>query len=352
MLQKWKTRAPLLGVVVLLLALAGWLAAARTGRNGFDWPAFRAAFRGLNWWWLSLGLAWSWSTYLVRALRWQVLLGPKRPADRLGPLVSATVIGFSAVTVLGRAGEMVRPYLIARTRNVPFPSQIAAWIVERIYDVLMALAIFGFAMTQVSAAQTGATLSWALRVGGVAIVAGTAGCVGILLLMRYRSHQLERRALRMIGFLEAHHFDRVERMIVSFLNGFRSVSNQGAMLRMILYTFAEWVLVGACYACVIRAFGGGVGLAPAEVLVLMGFATFGSLVQLPAVGGGVQVTVVLVLTEIFGFPVELATSVGLLVWFLLWVAILPVGVLLAVRQGITWAGVREATRVAETNELS
>ncbi len=31
---------------------------------------------------------------------------------------------------------MVRPYLIAKTSKVPFASQVAAWIVERIYDSL------------------------------------------------------------------------------------------------------------------------------------------------------------------------------------------------------------------------
>src|SRR5262249_40208465 len=154
---------------------------------------------------------------------------------------------------------------------------------------------------------------------------GTAACLGILILMRYRSDQLERWALHTVGFLEAHHFDRVERLIVSFLNGFRSVRSSGAILRMILYTILEWLLVGACYACVIRAFGGDMELAPVQVLVLMVFAPFGSLVQLPAVGGGIQVTVVLVLTQIFGIKVEVATTAGLLIWFLLWVSILPVG---------------------------
>ena len=342
-----KARVPLFGAAIVLLALMGWLLVSRTGQNGFDGRTFRATFRGLDLWWLGQALFWAWSTYVIRAVRWKVLLRPLQPHARLGPLLAATVIGFSAVTLLGRAGEMVRPYLIANTNKVPFASQVAAWIVERIYDTLIALAIFGFAMTQVSASLLGPTLSWALGVGGVVIVSGTVVCLGILVLMRYRSEQLEQWALRTVGFLEAHHLDRVERMIVAFLNGFRSVRSQGATIRMVLYTIVEWVLVGSCYACVIRAFAGSIHLAPADVVVVMGFATFGSLVQLPAVGGGVQVTVVLVLTEIFGIQLELATSVGLLVWLLLWVSILPVGALLAIRQGLTWAGVRAVSRVRE-----
>ena len=344
MLEQIKARGRILGITIALVVLLGWFFRSHLGSAGFDWPVFRATFQRLDWWWMAQALGWAWSTYLVRALRWRVLLLPVQPHARLGPLLSATIIGFSAVTLMGRAGEMVRPWLIADNNNVPFASQVAAWIVERIYDTLIALAIFGFAMTQVSAEHLGPTLSWALGVGGVVIFGGTGACLGILILMRFRSEQVERWALRMIGFLESHHFDRVERLILAFLKGFHSVRSQGATMRMILYTIVEWVLVGACYACVIHGFGGEVHLAPAEVLVLMGFATFGSLVQLPAVGGGVQVTVVLVLTEIFGVKLELATSVGLMVWFLLWVSILPVGATLALRQGLTWARMREVGR--------
>ena len=65
-------------------------------------------------------------------------------------LLRATCIGFTAVVLFGRAGEPVRPYLIARKEGVSFSSQVAAWVVERILDILMILIIFGVALTQVS----------------------------------------------------------------------------------------------------------------------------------------------------------------------------------------------------------
>ena len=62
-------------------------------------------------------------------------------------LVSPTVIGFTGLALLGRAGEFIRPYLIARRTDLSFSSQLAVWAVERIFDVgaftvLMVLAIF------------------------------------------------------------------------------------------------------------------------------------------------------------------------------------------------------------------
>ena len=50
-----------------------------------------------------------------------------------------------------------------------------------------ALAVFGFALSQVdgSGVVLGPTLSWVLEVGGVVIGLGAAGCLGILLAMRF-----------------------------------------------------------------------------------------------------------------------------------------------------------------------
>ncbi len=89
-------------------------------------------------------------TYVGRALRWEVMLRPLAPQTDFLRVLRATCIGFTAVVLFGRAGEPVRPYLIARNEGVSFSSQVAAWVVERILDILMILIIFGVALTQVS----------------------------------------------------------------------------------------------------------------------------------------------------------------------------------------------------------
>ena len=68
-----------------------------------------------------------------------------------GRLVAPTIVGFTALALLGRAGEMIRPYLIARKENVSFSSQLAVWAVERIFDMgsfgLLLLSAIVFAPT-------------------------------------------------------------------------------------------------------------------------------------------------------------------------------------------------------------
>ena len=65
----------------------------------------------------------------------------------------------------------MRPYLIATQGAVPLSSQLAALLLERIYDLLTALLVFGFALSQIqrSEVQAGPALGWVLadrRQGG------------------------------------------------------------------------------------------------------------------------------------------------------------------------------------------
>ena len=61
------------------------------------------------------------------------------------------MIGFTAITLFGRPGEFVRPYLIAVKENVPLTSQLAAWVLERVFDLLLALLVFAYGLTRVHA---------------------------------------------------------------------------------------------------------------------------------------------------------------------------------------------------------
>jgi len=98
---------------VLAAALVVWLLGAHSPLRGFDWNLAAAALARLNWPWLLLSLALAAATYYGRALRWAVFLKPLKAHPSIRNLLSATVVGFAAVTLFGRPGELVRPYLIA-----------------------------------------------------------------------------------------------------------------------------------------------------------------------------------------------------------------------------------------------
>jgi uncharacterized protein (TIRG00374 family) len=87
----------------------------------------------------------------IRAWRWQFLLEPLgRPT--FGSAFRATAVGFAATSVLpARAGEVIRPYFLARTERhkekMTATGAFATIILERVLDtitVLLLLASFVF----------------------------------------------------------------------------------------------------------------------------------------------------------------------------------------------------------------
>src|SRR6266542_1325292 len=82
-------------------------------------------------------------TYVLRAFRWQYLL---RPIGRthFSVALRATLIGFAATFLLpARAGEFLRPYLLARQERLSATAAFATIILERLFDLLTVLLLFG-----------------------------------------------------------------------------------------------------------------------------------------------------------------------------------------------------------------
>jgi len=73
----------------------------------------------------------------------------------------------------------------------------------------------------------------------------------------------------------------------------------------------------------------------------LGFLAFGGVIQIPGVGGGMQVVAVLVLTELFRLPLEVSSSIALVLWIISFVVVVPPGLLLALHAGIRWSALRQ-----------
>jgi len=334
----------------VVAGLLAWFLYAQLAARGFDWRLAGRSLAGLRWGWLSLSLLPIGGTYVVRALRWAVFLKPLKQRPSLRNLLTATVIGFTAITLFGRPGEFVRPYLIALKEGVPATSQFAAWLLERIFDLLMALLLFAFALTQVQASGVlvGSNFAWVLAVGGRIVGVTSLAVLVLLLSFRHLAEPLQRRLLAFLRFLPESRFLKMEKLINAFVQGVESTRSDGALLAVFLYSVLEWVLIAACYWCLARAFSGLFTLELVDVLTFMGFVSFGAAIQIPGIGGGIQVVAAVVLTEIFGVRLELATTFALLIWILTFVAVVPVGFVLALKEGLDWHSLRRIGREVST----
>lgn len=332
------------GMVVALAGVAALLAFLiyRWRSSGFAWREFLDGLRDVDWPWLALALVLILATYFGRALRWEVMLRPLARDSSFRRVLVATCIGFAAVVMFGRAGEPVRPYLIAKKEGVSFSSQLAAWVVERMLDLLMILIIFGVALTRVAHSTIRSTprIEAILKAGGAA--AGVTGlvCLALLFALRQFRGEVQRRLLDGLAFLPKALLARAETFLAAFGEGMQSTRSTSFTLLLVLYTVLEWALIAGCFFCVFRAFPATAGLGVTDDVIVLGFVAFGSVVQIPGVGGGMQIVTVLVLTEFYGIGLARASGVALTLWIVNFVAILPIGLVLAFREGIKWRNLK------------
>src|SRR5579884_1347040 len=159
---------------LLILTIISIIAMYRAFGWDFNWSLFVSSLWNIQPWWLTLSIVATLLTYVVRAGRWQVLLNPLKSIP-IGPLISTNVLGFSAIYLVGRAGELVRPLWLTKQERVPLTASVATIIVERFLDLFMLIALFGAALLLVklpSAAEHSVTLmkntAWLMVAGSAA----------------------------------------------------------------------------------------------------------------------------------------------------------------------------------------
>ena len=77
----------------------------------------------------------------IRAWRWQYLLEPLGSAS-FGNAFRATAVGFAASSVLpARAGEVIRPYFLARHERMSATGAFATIVLERLLDMIAVLVL-------------------------------------------------------------------------------------------------------------------------------------------------------------------------------------------------------------------
>jgi uncharacterized membrane protein YbhN (UPF0104 family) len=161
-------------------------------------------------------------------------------------------------------------------------------------------------------------------------------CIFFLFLFRNYSETAHRRILSAVTFLPEKFRQRIEATLTAFAAGMHATRDPTFVVLLVLYTVLEWVLIVSGYFFLFRAFSATAGFPMVDVLAFVGFVALGSIVQIPGIGGGVQVAAVVVLTELFGLSIESATGMALLIWVLSYMIIVPFGFLFAFHEGLNW----------------
>ncbi|HZE27381.1 MAG TPA: lysylphosphatidylglycerol synthase transmembrane domain-containing protein [Terriglobales bacterium] len=328
-----KKRALLTGIAFAVLA-ALMYTQFRTWKN-FDWELFLSQTHNVSKYHILHGVALIYIAYVLRAVRWKIFLRPVRPDASIIQLVAPTIIGFTGLALLGRPGELIRPYLIAKRYNLPFSSQLAVWAVERIFDIgaftfLLVLAAF-FATAPKRLAYYGSFQKVGLIFTALVIVL-TLGAIAVHRSGDALASWVEKRFSHVASNLGR----RIAVRIREFRGGLNTIHSTTSLLLLIGVSVLMWAMIAVAYKEVTHAYGAEkLEIPQTQVLLLMGSSMVGSLIQLPGVGGGSQLATISMLNHVFEVPPELAASCGIMLWLVTFVAVIPLGLLLAHRERLS-----------------
>jgi uncharacterized protein (TIRG00374 family) len=328
----------ILASVVVFLILAVLVYLQYRHWRAFDWGTFWSQTHRIKKVHVLHGIALIYLAYGLRALRWKIFLKPVRPKTSVAELVSPTLVGFAGLALLGRAGEFIRPYLIARRTGLPFSSQLAVWAVERIFDagafaVLMSLAIFlPSALPSIPHPEYYSKF----REAGFVLIAGVVATTVVAVLIGRNGESAARWVEQRFSHLSSNLGHKLAQKVREFGTGLNTIHGPVSMLWLALVSVGMWYTIALAYQEVTHSYGADALAIPVSQLLILIFASMvGSVLQLPAVGGGSQMATIAILSSVFDVPPEMAASCGILLWLVTFAAVVPVGLILAHRERLS-----------------
>lgn len=256
------------------------------GRN-LDWREVGHALSTADPLWLTLAIILISLLYLVRAFRWGALLKPLTPA-RLNDLFVATTLGFSAVFLIGRAGEVVRPVALPmRDRRVSPSAALVTILIERIYDFMGVTLMFAINLLWFKPPVELEGYFGRIRAVGLGLLAILLVGIGFLIWFRKNSAKF----LGVLNRLFSRwHFvpQRLAQLIVSLLehlaSALRVLVNAAELAETVGWTAMLWLGVASANLLVFRAFHVNLGFS--ETIFVLGWSMVGSVVPTPGGAAG------------------------------------------------------------------
>ncbi|HEY6250643.1 MAG TPA: lysylphosphatidylglycerol synthase transmembrane domain-containing protein [Candidatus Angelobacter sp.] len=346
-----KKKKLLLSALVLVALAVLVYFQVRTWRK-FDWHKFWAVTHRIDITFLLAAVALIYADYFLRAVRWKILLRPVCKAKASG-LVAPTMIGFTGLALLGRPGEFIRPYLIARKHGLSMSSQVAVWTVERIFDtgtfgLIMALNILigRSDLKKLPGFQNSPRAFFDFQISGVILLMGVAVAAGFAYAVRKNPERIARFTARMLAPLSQRAAGVISHKVQAFGEGLNTISDLKSFGQLAGLSVLIWLFIGLAYAAVTHAYHihRHTHITLANVLLLTAASVVGGVLQLPVVGGGSQLATIGVLSGIFYLPPELSISCGMMLWLVTFMSVIPAGLFLAHREHIS------LTRVEKESE--
>jgi glycosyltransferase 2 family protein len=252
-----------------------------------DWDQVKLAIRKSDWRLILLASVIILIAYFWRAIRWQALLKPLTEAS-LREVWVATTVGFAAILLIGRAGEVVRPVVLPmRDHRVRPAASFVTIMIERLYDSVTVVFLFALSLLWLQPAGGGGADFARARVAGSVLVVLLIVAIATLIWFRKRSQTL-------IGWLDrrinarSSLGARIKHALLSTLEQLATALSVLSDVRLlaltVFWSVVLWGSVSLANLLVFRAFGIHFGLS--QVFFVLGWSMVGSAVPTPGGAAG------------------------------------------------------------------
>ena len=268
-----------------------------------EWHAFFTTLQNAQYAYVPLVFLWSTLSYLMRALRWRVLLSSEKllPASNV---FWANMSGYLGNSILpARAGEFVRAAYLAKRNEMRTSFVLATGLAERLVDVIALVILGSFSLVLIGITsqefQTGLAVMTVLGISGLGMV-----------LISPHFGGLTEKAIARIPYLSADRRDRCTRVMQQFLRGLQSLIHFKRAAIFALFTALIWLMDGLGVVILSRALYLPLNLPQASVL-LAGLGLSSAIPSTPGYIGVYQFVAVAVLEP---FGISRADAVALVLF--------------------------------------
>lgn len=307
--------------------------------------------------WLALSLATMVLNLGIRAWRWQYLLEPiGRPG--FASAFRATCVGFAASAVLpARAGEVIRPYFLARQESarggtLTATGAFATVILERVLDMIAVLVLLAWYLLLASPATTDENrlafeaVQWT---GLTAAVAAVAAFV-VLFVLAGNPARLAATLERLESVLPSRLAGLLATVAEKFATGLGIVRRPGRLLVALFLSFPLWLSIALGIWAAAVAFHLAVPFVGSFLVIAL--LVVGVAVPTPGAVGGFHAAFRFAATTFFSAPDDAAVGAAIVLHLFTVVPSLLLGLLFAAHEGLNVAGMRQLANEADSERTA
>ncbi len=276
-----------------------------------DFNQLAAAFKTLNYWYLSAAVVVTLFSLSFRAVRWHFLILPLKKAKPRN-LLAATIICYMGNNLLpARLGEFLRAIVLAEKEQLEVSAVFATLVIDRLFDGFMVLFILVFTFFTVKLPPGMENVQQGLVTGGYVTLALYVAVIAFLVVLkRATTRTIHVLSLLLRPFPKALS-DKIIPLLGSFISGIRLPAKPAELAALLLSSLVIWGSAAWPIDLVLKAFS--IQLPFSAALFILVFLVFAVMVPAsPGYVGTYHAACVYGLMA-FALPKEQALSVALVV---------------------------------------